>query len=256
MKTDCLFLVFLGCVLAGCASPDNPYGFTWAVATVAVTGYDDARSGLMKHVYAAPGTTLPDFETAIEKTEKISFVNPRIGPSPTFTTDHAFLFKYEGRSAIYYGRFVQKTNHQSDFDPTFSAGAITNLMSFVVKLKSPPDPVSAFLLGRFSESTRLAIVAFPESRLDEKTLAALLVKELNRMVLGPSIYEEERFRGVTLRPATLRLLQLDLNAPPGMRISRHQITAVFNRMLLADAYPSNLPVKWENRMRNCVAIKY
>jgi hypothetical protein len=92
--------------------------------------------------------------------------------------------------------------------------------------------------------------------MDEKTLEPLLVKELNAIMPGPSIYEEDRFRGVALRPGTLHLLKLDLNPPPGRRISRQQIMAACNRMLLEDAYPSNLPMMRETRMRDYVAIKY
>jgi hypothetical protein len=256
MKMRCFFLVFLACVLAGCGSSENLYGFTWAISTVAFTGYDASKCALMRHVYAAPGATLPDFETVIEKTEKTKSVNPEFNPSPNAITDHAFLFKYEGRKAIYYGRFVQETNNQSELLPTFPAGEITNLASFVAKLKSPPDPVSTFLISRFSESTRLAIAGFPKSHVDEKTLEPLLVKELNAIILGPSIYEEDRFREVRLPPVTLHLLKLDLDPPPGMRISRRQMTAVLNRMLLEDAYPSNLPLTRESKMRNYVAIKY
>jgi hypothetical protein len=256
MKTRCFFLVFLGCVLAGCSSPDNPYGLVWATATVADTAYDAAKDELMRHVYAPPGTTLADFETMIKKTEGTNSVSPEFTPSPNAITDHSFLFKYEGRNAVYYGRFVPQTQKQPEPLPTFSTGEMTNLTSFVAKLKSPADPVSAFLAGKFSEGARSAIAGLSEPRRDEKTLEPVLVKELNTIILGSSIYEEDRFHGVALRPPTLRLLKLDRNPPPGMRISRQQITAVLNRMLLEDAYPSNLPMKRLIPMRNYVAIKY
>ena len=120
MKTRCLLLALLGCVLAGCESPDNPYGFTWAASTLAYTGYDAAKSGLMKHVYAAPGTAFPDFETVIEKTEKISSIPTVFYPSKNPITDHSLLFRYEGRKAIYYGRFVQVADHPSCSPGIFS----------------------------------------------------------------------------------------------------------------------------------------
>jgi hypothetical protein len=256
MKTRGFVLVFLGCVLAGCASRDNPYGFLWATATVAGTGYYAAKDELMRHVYAPPGATLADFETIIEKTEGTHSVSPEFTPGPNAITDHSLLFKYEGRNAVYYGRFVQQTHQQPEPLPTFSTGEMTNLTSFVAQLKSPADPVSVFLLGEFSEGARLAIAALSKSRMDEKNLEPVLIKELNAIILGSSIYEQDRFRGVALRPPTLRLLQLDLNPPPAMRISRRQITALLNRMLLEDAYPSNLPMKRWIPTRNYVAIKY
>lgn len=210
----------------------------------------------MKHCYAAPGTTYPEFEAAIEKIEKISSVPDEFGASPHFTTDHSYLFKYEGRTAIYYGRFVERTNAPSATFPTFAEGEITNLPAFVAKLKTPTDPVSAFLISRFSESNRLAIAGSPELQGNEKQLEPMLIEDLNAIVLGPLIYEEDRFRGVTLSPATRRFLQYHLNHPLAMQTTRQQLRVVFNRLLLADAYPSNLPMKrWVPR-QDYVAIEY
>ena len=93
--------------------------------------------------------------------------------------------------------------------------------------------------------------------MDEKTLKPILMKELNAIVLGPSIYDEDRFRDVTLGFAARALLKHHLNPPPGMRVTRQQMTAEFNRKLLEDAYPSNLQMKREHvQMRRYVAIKY
>jgi hypothetical protein len=261
MKTHVIFLVLLGSLLVGCASPNEEYGNTgiiiWGIASYVVNGYDTVKDSLMKHGYAAPGTTSSEFKTAIEKIEKISSVPADFDPSPNFATDHSYLFKYEGRKAVFYGRFVQDTNYQPEFDPTFSAGEITNVVSFVAKLKTPSEPVSAFLMSRFSESARQAIADFPESRMDEKDFDSLLMKELNSIILGPSIYDEDRFREVTLRFAARELLKHNLNPPPGMRITRQQMTAEFNRKLLEDAYPSNFQIKREHvEMRRYVAIKY
>jgi hypothetical protein len=260
MKTHCLFLVLLGGLLAGCRSPNEEYGnfgiLMFGVASCAVTGYDTVKTGLMKHVQAAPGTTLSDFEAAIEQTEKISSVPAGLGPSPNFTTDHSSLFKYEGRKAVYYGRFVQGTNQQSESDLAFSMGELTNLAAFVARLKTPADPVSAYLISRFAESNRLVVAGFPESGLDEKTLEVRLVNELNGIVLGPPIYKTDRFQEVTLRPGILLLIRRHYLLPPETGTSREEVLALVNRMLLADAYPANLPMKRWNPLRNYVAVKY
>jgi hypothetical protein len=260
MKPLCLFLGLLGCLFAGCKSPDAEYGdfgiFMLGLASYPVTGYETVKSGLMKHVYAAPGTTYPDFEAAIEKVEKINSVPATFSSSPNFATDHSYLFRYEGRKTVYYGRFVKVANDESEFVQTFSAGEITNLTSFVVRLKTSSDPVSAFLVSRFSESNRLAVAGFPESGMDEKALEPRLVEELNAIVLGPSIYDTDRFRGVTLRPAILPLLKFSFNTRPETSLRRQQLLPVLNRMLLADAYTANLPMKSWIRMQNYVTIKY
>jgi hypothetical protein len=243
MKTHCVFLVLLGGLLAGCKSPDEEYGdfgilmFGLAAFPVsgAVTGYETVQRGLMRHVYAAPGSTCPDFEAVIKKAEKISAVPAEFGRSPNFAADHSYLFRYEGRQAVYCGRFILETNNPSELSPAFSAGEITNLASFAARLKTPADPVSAFLLSRFSAGARLAIAGFPESGGDEKFFANRLVNELNPIVLGPSIYDENRFRGVTLRPGTAALRHLSRNPSPSAQIRSQQLQAAFNRMLLEDA---------------------
>ena len=98
MKIHAIFLVLLGSLLAGCASPDEEYGNTgmiiWGIASYAVTGYDTVKDSLMKHGYAAPGTTSSEFKAAIEKIEKINSVPADFDPGPNFATDHSYLFKY------------------------------------------------------------------------------------------------------------------------------------------------------------------
>jgi hypothetical protein len=260
MKTHAILLVLLGSLIVGCNSPAPTNAdiiFLWVIPGAAYTGYDTVKDSLMKHGYAAPGTTSSDFEAGIEKVEQIPSVSADFFPSPHFAADHSYLFKYEGRKAVYYGRFVQDTNYQPEFDATFSASEMTNLGPFIAKLKTPSDPVSAFLIGRFSESARQAMADFPESGMDETAIEPILIKELNAIVLGPSIYDEARFRGITLRFATRELLKHHLNPPPGMRITRQQMTAEFNRKLLEDAYPSSLQMKREHvEVRRYVAIKY
>jgi hypothetical protein len=92
--------------------------------------------------------------------------------------------------------------------------------------------------------------------MDEEHLEPVLRNELNSIILGPSIYEADRFRGVTLCAASLVLLKFELNTRPEMRLQRQQMLVVLNRVLLADAYPLNLPMKRWIPMRNYVAIKY
>ncbi len=257
MRIHCLFLAFLGCALAGCGSTrEESSMLMWGLASYPVTGYEAVKDGLMKHCYAKPGTSYPEFAAAIEKIEKVSSVPAEFGPSPRFTADHSYLFKYEGRTAIYYGRFVQQTNDSSAAYATFAAGEISDLPSFIAKLKTPADPVSAFIISRFSESNRLAIAGFPESAGNIKQVEAMLIEELNAIVLGPSIYEEDRFRDITLSPATRRLLEYHLNHPQAMQTTRQQLRIAFNRMLLADAYPSNLPMKRWRPMQDFVAVRY
>ena len=89
---------------------------------------------------------------------------------------------------------------------------IADAAAFTGKLTNGQDAVSVFLRGRLQDP-------------------ATLVKELNQIISGPSIYDKARFRGVILRPETEGLLRQN---PSGQQLAR------LNKLLLEDAYPAEL----------------
>jgi hypothetical protein len=114
---------------------------------------------------------------------------------------------------------------------------ISDLPSFTATLKqSSPNPVSRYLVEQLRDVTRQALAAYEEEYSETQTLHTLLVQDLNRIVQGDSIYEEQRFRDVTLSRATLGLIalqqQVDADSP-----SRTKIRDRLNRLLLNDSYP-------------------
>jgi hypothetical protein len=52
------------------------------------------------------------------------------------------------------------------------------------------------------------------------------------------------------------LLQFSRKNPPETSLRYQQMQAALNRLLLADAFPTNLPVKSWRPLQNLVAIKY
>jgi hypothetical protein len=99
---------------------------------------------------------------------------------------------------------------------TLASGGITDPVAFHAKLFSASEPVSVYLRGRLS---------------DANATTAALVKELNAVIAGPSIYDRTRFEGVTLRAETEQLLRKN---PSGQELAR------LNKLLLEDAYPAEL----------------
>src|SRR5262249_2367815 len=97
---------------------------------------------------------------------------------------------------------------------SLSSSGIIDQPGFTAKLANASDPVSRFL------------------REQAKTDApAELIKSLNLVLAGPSIYEKARFADVKLRPDTRQLLQQN---PTGYQLAR------LNKLLLEDAYPAEL----------------
>jgi uncharacterized oligopeptide transporter (OPT) family protein len=97
--------------------------------------------------------------------------------------------------------------------------------TFVEKLHAGETPLSVHLWSGFSESSRQTL------QLRDLTTPARTVtitKELDRVLVGPSLYDPTRFASVKLSAESTELLAA--NSKPGSRIR-------LNRQLLQDAYP-------------------
>jgi hypothetical protein len=97
---------------------------------------------------------------------------------------------------------------------SLSSAGIADAAMFADKLAHGADAISIFLRDRLQQSV-------------ETTISAL-VKDLNQVIAGPSIYEQARF---SLRPETEQLLKQN---PHGQQLAR------LNKLLLEDAYPAEL----------------
>jgi hypothetical protein len=114
---------------------------------------------------------------------------------------------------------------------SLSSGAILDPAAFARKLTGGSDALSAFLLGRLEDSVKAEVAAYTAAGPDAKAVLAALVKDLNQVIAGPSIYDAARFHGVTLRPETRQLLKQN---PRGVQLAR------LNKLLLEDAYSNEL----------------
>jgi hypothetical protein len=99
------------------------------------------------------------------------------------------------------------------------------------KLRDARDPLSSFLRGRFTSATSKQLDRYSGSKQLTKALQRALVKELNALLTGPSLYDANRFKLVRLRGATLQLTMQDLKEADLIRL---------NRLLLEEAYPLEL----------------
>jgi hypothetical protein len=75
------------------------------------------------------------------------------------------------------------------------------------------------------------MAAFSTSSANAKAVISALMKELNQVISGPSIYDKARFSNIVRRPETEQLLQQN---PHGQQLAR------LNKLLLEDAYPGEL----------------
>ena len=120
---------------------------------------------------------------------------------------------------------------QSPINYNLAGGDIANVNLFAKKLAEKSDAVSAFLNEQLDEAAKGALAELSSATTNAKAATSALMKGINKVVAGPSIYNEKRFAGIHLSPGTVELLK---GQPAGAE-STH-----LNRLLLEDAYPSDI----------------
>ncbi len=140
-----------------------------------------------------------------------------------FAQSHSTLL-FDGRTL---DGWIQVENNAT----TLSSGGITDPAAFAAKLSAGADPVSEFLRSRLQDPVKTDLAAYSPTNPNAKAVIAALVKDLNEVISGPSIYDQARFRNVVLRAETTALLH---------RSAGGQGDARLNKLLLEDAYPGEL----------------
>jgi hypothetical protein len=114
---------------------------------------------------------------------------------------------------------------------SLSSSGISDQAAFMAKLAKGSDAVSTFLCGPLDDSIKADLTSYSASNPNAKAILSALVKDLNRVISGPSIFDKTRFSKVVLRPETEELLKQN---PQGQQLAR------LNKLLLEDAYPAEL----------------
>ena len=123
--------------------------------------------------------------------------------------------------------FVQRLLASS----AFSADEIKDLSKLASSLKGQSNAVSVFLWQGLSKPEQEMLINYEPTVTIPFQLKEVLVQALNKAVAGKSLYEPERFHGILLRRETTNLMG---QSPTGANPAR------LNRLLLEDAYPSEL----------------
>jgi len=114
---------------------------------------------------------------------------------------------------------------------SLSVDQIRDPGAFANRIATGADPLSIFLRGRLEPLVKVDLTTYSATNANAKILLSAMVKDINQLLAGPSIYDASRFNGIALRPETEDLLK---QKPSGVRVSR------LNKLLLEDAYTSEL----------------
>lgn len=122
----------------------------------------------------------------------------------------------------------------------FDVGDFKDSARLAVKLRDGKDPLSQHLRTQFSPDMQQRLNSYDGSSPLPKSLQKSLISELNRLIKGPSLFEEQRFAQVKLTEGTRRLIAQN---PQGEHLMR------LNLLLLIEAYPNEIAKSQQKRFK-------
>jgi peroxiredoxin len=155
-------------------------------------------------------------------------------------THKKFIFKYNldfplladtsGVIADAYG--VRMGEHKKAGFPAFAVDEIRDLPGLINRWQKGSDPASSLLWKSLSNKEQSLLKSQPPSApASKEAQEVLVVQALKKIIEGPSIYKERRWKSISLRPGTTELAKQN---PKGREL------ALLNRLLLEDVYAQEL----------------
>ncbi|MBS0184522.1 MAG: type VI secretion system baseplate subunit TssE [Nitrospira sp.] len=116
-------------------------------------------------------------------------------------------------------------------DPRIDSLDLKNIPSLLKKLQSGNDPLARYIRDQAYPEDLATLDHYDGATPAPHPVVAAMVDILNRVILGPFLYERQRFGNVRLSAETLTLME-------DSRKSKN--VSSFNRMLLDEAYADEL----------------
>ena len=139
-----------------------------------------------------------------------------------------FLSFSEAGSRFLFGNLG---NTQYQVSPLFQAGQFRNLPAFAAKLRSEEQPLARYLHSQFSPATQQLLAKYDGTAPLAADLERALTDELNRLLQGTLLYDQDRFAGIKLsRKAIVGVAG---------KVTGEALIEL-NRTLLEEAYPAEI----------------
>jgi len=125
-------------------------------------------------------------------------------------------------------------------------GDLKDPSGLAVLLRDEQNPLSKRLVGTFSSENRRLLNEYDETGPMSATLVRAITTELNKILQGPLLYDEQRFAGIQLSERTTTNIENLLKKTPENRENelKGRKGVDFNRTLLEEAYPQKFNLKW------------
>src|SRR5437588_2827 len=134
-------------------------------------------------------------------------------------------------SLIFGGRVIQLLRNWNIGQPMLRVGELRDSTNLAVKLRDKRDPVSDYLASQLSPEMQQTLKVYDGTSPLPEADQRRLIDELNGLLRGPSLYDEQRFAQVKLTDEAQKFIKLN---PHGENLIR------LNRVLLEEAYPAEI----------------
>ena len=114
----------------------------------------------------------------------------------------------------------------------FCADDIRDIREFAEKLCHNGDPIAKYIMDNLGKETREEIEHQKDFSRETSSLRIKLIEDLNRLLQGPSIFEEKRFSGVNLSNEVRKMAHQD-------NLDGEDLI-ILNRLLLEEAYADEI----------------
>lgn len=116
----------------------------------------------------------------------------------------------------------------------------------VIRLRDEQNPLSKYLMGTFSPESRQLLDEYDGTGPVSPSALQAITTELNKILQGPSLYDEQRFAGIPLSEKIAANIENLLKKTPEKREKelKGRNGVDFNRILLEEAYPQQFKLKW------------
>ena len=116
-------------------------------------------------------------------------------------------------------------------DPRLDTLDLNMPAALASKLQSRVDPLSCYVFEQLLPAARATLEAYDGRTPEPQELLLELVNGLNRVIMGPVLYDPQRFSGIKLTQDTLRLIE------QGRKSAN---PSFLNRVLLEEAYAGDI----------------
>jgi sugar phosphate permease len=123
---------------------------------------------------------------------------------------------------------------------------LKNPSVLATQLRDEQNSLSKYLTEQFSPESRQLLRNYDGAGSVPESLLQVLVSELNSILQGPWLYNEDRFAGIQLSDRTTKNINKLLNKTPEQRNKelKGKNRIYFNKTLLEESYPQQFRSRW------------